>query len=256
MEGTDTGALWDEFEFFEALHHHLDIMNPLRGEHLDWIVDAVLAAGGPSVRTLDIGCGHGEFLIRVAAAAREIDVRFAGVGVDISPWQVDRACRRTEIGGVGDSIEFWLGDGAAVPGGRRWDISAALGVSWIWRGFEGTIAALDRHTRSGGVLVLGDVQLRDVRFRSQAEADYGMVLTDAEQRAVLENGHFEILAEVPTAVADFLRYDGDTAEGLRRWVADHPDGARFIDRHQEWTDAHRSDAAWLGWKVWVVRTPT
>lgn len=247
-EGVDVGELWERFQFFEALHHHLDIMNPLSADQLDRVVEAISPSDG--LRVMDIGCGHGELLIRLANRAQ-----IQGLGIDLSPWQANRAAHRAVEYGVDELLWFWLGDGVETPVDNPWDVVVLLGVSWIWGGFDGTLDALLDRTVPGGLIVFGDTYLKDPLMRPAAEAAYGPTLTHAEELGRLRAAGVDVLQEIQTGPGDWLRYDADRAAGARQWIDAHPADQRFADRHEAWSVEHADDHTWLGWTVWIGRTP-
>ncbi len=241
----DLDRLWSEFEFFEAGHHGIDIMNPLSSEQLDRVVDAV--ASETPVSVLDVGCGHAEFIVRLATR-----VGVTGDVLDLSPWQIDRAARRLAKAGL-DGVTPWLADGADFAPKQPADLTVLLGASWIWGGFGGTLDALVDRTRPGGTIVLGDLFLRDATRREVAEDTYGPLLTLDDQADALRNAALEIVAEVRTGAEDWRRYDGETAAGVRNWLEAHGRGAEHVERHRAWSDAHRDDHDVVGWTVWIAR---
>lgn len=241
----DIDALWASFEFYEALHHHMDIMNPLSSDQLDRVLDPVLDRGVHTI--LDIGCGHGELALRVGRQSE-----LAGDVIDLSPWQISRAAARLEAAGL-EAVIPWLGDGAGFEPDPAPDLVSLLGVSWIWGGFPGTLAALIERVRAGGTLVFGDIQITDENRRTEAESVYGPVTTREQQRRILETSGVDVIAEVVTGPEDWIRYDEDTADGARRWEAVHGDDAGHAARHREWSEVHRTDHTFMGWTVWVGR---
>ena len=97
----------DRWRYYDITHEGLDILNPLGSRKLDVLLD-LAASGRPRPTVVDMGCGKGEALIRLAErhGAR-------GVGVDISPPFVRKARRRARARVPGRGLRFVLGDGAA-----------------------------------------------------------------------------------------------------------------------------------------------
>ena len=67
LPGTDVEGEWERFRIFEALHHRMRICNPMTSADLDAVADVLDPQ--PEQSALDIACGHGELLIRLAERA-------------------------------------------------------------------------------------------------------------------------------------------------------------------------------------------
>ncbi|MBN2316528.1 MAG: class I SAM-dependent methyltransferase [Sedimentisphaerales bacterium] len=93
------------FDLTEGIYHgnpNLPFEQAQANQH-DYLLDQVRA--GPGSRMLDIGCGYGTLLAR----AKRLGV--AGVGITVTPEQVQRACR--------NGLDVHLLDYRAIP--REWD---------------------------------------------------------------------------------------------------------------------------------------
>jgi len=107
----------------------------------------------PSTTILDIACGKGELLIRLAEL-----YNISGTGVDISPYCI-KDCENKKNVRIPDSdIKFLQMDGAKyVPENNElFDLTMCIGASWIYNGFKGTINALKKMTKPGGMIIAGE----------------------------------------------------------------------------------------------------
>jgi cyclopropane fatty-acyl-phospholipid synthase-like methyltransferase len=107
----------------------------------------------PGARVLDIACGTGEMLLRLAE-----QYGATGLGVDVSSHAVERA-RRAKAARVPDAdVEFVEAEGASYrpEPGTEFDVVMLVGASWIWKGYEGTLAALVERVRPGGLVLFGE----------------------------------------------------------------------------------------------------
>lgn len=243
MESVDVPLLWEFFQFYEAGHHGMDIMNPLSSQQLDQVIDAAGVAEGH--RVLDIASGHGELLLRLAGRAK-ID----GVGVDLSPWTTSRAARRIVDAGLTDRVRFRLGSGTDTAADPEWDLVCGLGMSWVWEGFEGTAAALARRTRPGGTVVFGDIYLRDSNAPTDDDPEFGPQLTLEQQQEALHALGLTNIREVRTRRQDWDRYDTEVHQSIMTWLETHPGHDDYLTRHQEWMD-RRELLDKVGWTVWI-----
>lgn len=256
LPGTDLDALWEPFRFFEAGHHLMDIMNPLSSDGLDGIVAAIDRQ--PAERLLDIACGHGELLLRVAASSdlEPPDADGARLtGVDLSPWTLRRAHDRLDAAKIG--ADLVLGDGARYVDrhtDRMWDVITLIGASWIWGGFEPSVGALVRHLGPGGRLAIGEVVASSPEARDRLAPVYGTPPTGAELRAALERAGLIDLTVIPTTGQDWRDYDDRVMHGIRQWLQTFPDDRGFL-RLQEEYEAVRADPADVTWQVWIGTAP-
>jgi len=95
----------DKLKFYDITHREHVVCNPTSEEKLARLVQLLRLSTDAQV--VDIACGKGEFLIRLAET---YGVR--GVGIDISPSYVADAKRRLEMRASGEDITFTQMNGA------------------------------------------------------------------------------------------------------------------------------------------------
>jgi SAM-dependent methyltransferase len=246
---TDVEGAWERFYPFEALHHLHKICNPMRPEDLSMVIDRL----GPTDRThaIDVACGHGDLLLKMAQRAA-----ISGVGVDLSPWVLLRARDRAEQAQLLGSLEWWLGDGKAVPHQPSWDVATCLGASWIWHGFEGTARALTARLRPGGRLAIGDLRLRDAADRDRLPAaglqEMAAVATRDEQTATLTGLDLEVISEMVAPDEAWEQYHQTVVQSAASYAVEHPN-ADFRELAATWMEDFQRDREYLTWSVWVAR---
>jgi cyclopropane fatty-acyl-phospholipid synthase-like methyltransferase len=129
----------DMWKFYDITHREHMVCNPTSEEKLMRLVELLRLPTGAHV--VDIACGKGEFLIRLAEAygAR-------GVGIDISPFFVAEAQRRIKLRASGAGITFTQMDGADFKPDEpeKLDLASCIGASWIFGGHADTLEALNR----------------------------------------------------------------------------------------------------------------
>lgn len=141
----------ERWKYFGVGHTLHTLMNPLALERIDEI--ARLAQLGENARVLDIACGKATWLLRLAAHYPTM----RGVGVDASPYEVPAARERVAAAKTDDRIEIVEGDGAAYDAAAgSFALTSCIGASWIWKGHGGTLAALQRWTEPGGLVIVGE----------------------------------------------------------------------------------------------------
>jgi len=80
------------------------------------------------------------------------------VGVDISPFCI-KDCKKKHLDRAPNTnLEFVEMDGAEYQSdtGELFDVSMCLGASWVFEDHVGTLQALKRMTRSGGLIIVGE----------------------------------------------------------------------------------------------------
>jgi cyclopropane fatty-acyl-phospholipid synthase-like methyltransferase len=108
---------------------------------------------GPNSTVLDIACGRGEFLIRLAEL-----YRITGVGVDISPYFAKEAQTKAKQRVPNAPLVFLQLDAKNYkpPEGELFDLTSCIGATWIWNGYKGTLEALKSMTKRQGIVIVGE----------------------------------------------------------------------------------------------------
>src|SRR5262245_60508682 len=99
-------------------------MTPLSDERAARLVK-FLADGSPG-SILDIGCGWGELLLRVLAAAPDA----VGEGVDLDTVAIAHGQALARSRGLADRVDIRVNDARDLAGG--WDAVICIGASQVW----------------------------------------------------------------------------------------------------------------------------
>ena len=114
----------DTLKFYDITHREHMVCNPTSEEKLTRLVELLRLPADAQV--VDIACGKGEFLIRLAEAygAR-------GVGIDISPFYVADAKRRLEARASASGITFTQMNGVDFRPDEphKFDLASCIGAS-------------------------------------------------------------------------------------------------------------------------------
>ena len=248
----------DMLKFFDITHRRHVVCNPTNEEKLARLVDLVrLPTAG---RVVDIACGKGEFLIRLAEA---YGVR--GIGVDLSPFYITEAERRLRARVPQPGITFTRMDGADFKPDKPNSLALAscIGASWVFGGHAGTLDTLVAMAEPDGWVIVGEPY-----WRREPADEYLRALgltRDAfgSHTDNVEAGQRRGLDLVHTLVSS--QDDWDRYEGLQ-WVAtadyartnrDDTDLPELLERVAKEKSAYLK---WgrdvLGWAIYVFRCPS
>jgi SAM-dependent methyltransferase len=199
-------------EWTRIAHEGIDLMNPLPVAKLDEVLGTL--ALEPGARVIDLGCGKGELLRRLAS---RYEIR--GVGVDRSPALLEEARRRAPA-----NVTYVVADLTAFATGAPFDLAASLGASV--GGFRPTLARLAGHLRPGGLALLGEGY-----WRREPGDEYLEALGATRDEMPDYPGLFAAAAEVglqpryavTADTDDFDRYEWRWSLNGERYAAAHPD---------------------------------
>ena len=140
----------DTWKFYGITHADHVVCNPTSSERLDELIGLLDLPPGAAV--WEAACGKGELLVRLAERHR-----IRGTGVDISPYEIVVARERAAARVPAAELTFIEGDAAAhPPEPASVDLAVCLGASWIWGGHRGTLQALRRFAKPGGLVLVGE----------------------------------------------------------------------------------------------------
>lgn len=245
----------DMWKFYDITHREHVICNPTSGEKLDHLVELLRLSAGE--RVVDIACGKGEFLLRLAEA-----YGVNGLGIDLSPFYIAEARKRQEVRAPGAEIAFREMDGAEFKPEEphSFTVASCLGASWIYGGHAGTLDALIQMVAPGGWVVAGEPY-----WLQEPSGEYLEVLGLPKEAfgshiANVEAGEKRGLDLVHTLVSN--NDDWDRYEGLQ-WSAvvehsrlhpDDPDLPEIVRRVDEQKAAYlRWGRETVGWAIYVFR---
>ncbi len=246
----------DTWKYYGITHADHLVCNPTSGERLDELVG--LLALAPGARVWEAACGKGELLIRLAER-----YRIAGVGVDLSPYELPVARERAGARVPAADLAFVEGDAAGhAPEPASMDVAACLGASWIWDGHRGTLRALRTAVRPGGLVVVGEPYWKQEPGPEYLAAAALEASTFSSLHGNAEIGDEEsmtLLYVMPSTAADWDRYEMLQLRAAERYAVAHPDDPdvpELLERVRSGIDAYlRWGRDTLGWAIYVFRAP-
>jgi len=209
------------------------------GAFLERLLD--VAALRPGAQVLDVGCGKGDLLVRLAKRAA------SGTGIDRNPAFIHDAEVLAAAAGVTDRLRFLVGDAATcrLPDGL--DLAACVGATGALGGPARAPAALRDLVRPGGWILIGEVYWR-VPPEAAWLATWGIPPDELLDRygtiaRMADAGLTLVVANDATADA-WESYEDDYAAAIERWAASHPDDPEH--------DAFLARAAFMraSWAEW------
>jgi SAM-dependent methyltransferase len=241
--------------YFGVAEHLHELQNPT-SEGKIRLLGARLGLG-PGSRVLDLASGKGG---PARLLARTFDCHVTCVERAEEFDAVARERARAE------SLEHLLrlvrGDAAAFeiePG--AYDAALCLGASFVWRGLDGTLAALRPGVRPGGFVVVGEPYWRRWPLPEgfSLDPDEGEFLPLAQTVDRFEAAGLEPVTMIDASLDDWDRYETLHWLAVDRWLRDHEDepdagdirerSARYRQRYLEW------ERDLLGWAIFVGRAP-
>jgi SAM-dependent methyltransferase len=242
------------FRYSWIAHSGRTILGPLDGSTLDALLDA--APLPPGARVLDVGCGKGDLLVRLAPRSAN------GIGIDHNPAFIADARELAAEAGVADRLTFVVGGAAAEPLPRDLDLVACVGATQALGGPVRAPVAMAGLVRPGGFVVIGEA-FWSANPTPEQLASFGVepgeMLGLAGTIARMTNAELEFVASAESTPAEWDSYEDDYAGAIERWAADNPDDpdrTEFLARaaffRSSWTEWRR-DA--MGFTTVLLRRP-
>ena len=246
----------DMWKFFDIIHRKHVVCNPTNEEKLARLVDLVQLPTG--ARVVDIACGKGEFLIRLAEA---YGVR--GVGVDLSPFFIAEAERApTRVPQA--EITFTRMDGADFKPDKPHSLALAscIGASWVFGGHAKTLDALVGMAEPDGWVIVGEPYwLREpsdeyLQALGLPKDAFGSHVENVEAG---ERIGLDLVHTLVSSKDDWDRYEGlqwHAMADFARTDRDDADLPELLDRVAKEKSAYlRWGRDALGWAIYVFRCP-
>src|SRR3990172_8403994 len=141
----------DTWKFFDITHREHVVCNPTSEDKLARLVGLLRLPAKALV--VDIACGKGEFLIRLAEA-----YRIRGIGIDISPFCIADAQKQLQVRVPGAEVVFRQMNGSDFRPDepRSLALASCIGASWVFGGHAATLDALSGMVVPGGWVIVGE----------------------------------------------------------------------------------------------------
>ncbi|WP_026925137.1 SAM-dependent methyltransferase [Glycomyces arizonensis] len=218
-----------------ARYGHLDFNSPIAPRRADRLV-ANLAASRPAT-ILDIGCGWGELLLRLAQALPEA----SATGIDADTELLDRGRANAAERGLEGRVAF------IEHQGRAWtepaDLVVCIGASHAFGDSAAALTELHRLVKPGGRLVFGEEFWEQLPTRAQLErlwpdtsAEDMLELPGLVDAAIAAG--FRPLRVEAVEQSEWDDFESGFLADWETWLLAHP-GAPGADGIREQADEHR-----------------
>jgi cyclopropane fatty-acyl-phospholipid synthase-like methyltransferase len=247
----------DTWKYFDITHKHHLLCNPLSIEKFERFCSLLRLPS--SAHILDIACGKGEYLVRLA----EI-YGISGVGVDISPFCIND-CKEKHKERIPEAqLEFVEMDGAKyrpdTP--ESFDVSMCLGASWVFKGHLGTLKALREMTKLGGLVIVGEpfwLKEPEDGYLKASQMTRDSYRFHEENIAIAEEEGFNILYTIVSNKDDWDNYESLQWWAVNDYIQSHPDDPDNKELLERMTKSREVYLRWgretINWAIYIFRRP-
>jgi cyclopropane fatty-acyl-phospholipid synthase-like methyltransferase len=249
----DQEAIMDIIDYFSIVERNHAWQNPTTAEKLDLLIDYCGFRDGD--RILDIGCGKGWLLQRIAE-------RYAvrADGIDMATAFIGEGGSRIASARLRGSIALHRMPASEFKGPHQaYDACLCIGASFAIGSFEQMFSWLRKYLRPGGVMAIGDVYARKTPLPKEAEEAFsgGAVRTLQDTIEILERDGMNLIGLIDSSVQDWDHYESLHWQVADAWMRDHenhPERNDFqrmsVQLKREYLSVHRDN---LGWAIFVGR---
>ena len=245
----------DTLKFYDITHREHVVCNPTSEEKLARLVGLLRLP--EDARVVDIACGKGEFLIRLAEA-----YGIRGIGIDISPFCIADAQRQLEMRVPGAEVAFKEMNGSDYRPDEphSFALASCIGASWVFGGHAATLEALSGIVEPGGWVVVGEPYWLQGPSEDYLEASGATRDDFGTHSGNVEAGELRGLDLVHTFVSnedDWDKYEGLQWYATAEYARSHPDDQDLRELLERVAKAKAVYLRWgrdtLGWAIYAFR---
>jgi SAM-dependent methyltransferase len=246
----------DIWKFYDITHRHHEVCNPTSSAKLDELVGLLRLNPGSTV--LDIACGKGELLTRLAER-----YEISGIGVDISPYCVTDAIQKLRERVPGAQIQILNMDGADYSTDQLFDLAMCIGASWVYKGHRGTLSTLKTMTKPEALILVGEpfwLKDPDDAYLAAENLTRDMFGTHCENVLVGEDEGLSPLYTMVSNQDDWDRYETLQWYAAEMHARDNPDDPDVSEILTRVARGRTNYLQWgrdtVGWAMYLFRKPS
>jgi cyclopropane fatty-acyl-phospholipid synthase-like methyltransferase len=234
-------------------HRGMSVCNPLGPDQFEEVLG--LLEAGSVTSALDIGCGKGELLIRLAERGGS-----RGTGLDLNELLIEDGRDAAERRAPG-LVQLHCVDAKSFPlAVDSYDVAAAIGAGQALGSTETTMRALAVAVRHAGRVALGELFWQREPTAAELAAlhmnRHGLATLD-QLVAACDAAQLETEAVVVAREQDFERYEWRHHRNIAAYARSHPgdeQARRLWTRRLLWRDLYlRAGRQVIGFAVIIAR---
>lgn len=243
----------DMRKYYDITHSKHEICNPTSSEKINALIDTLDLSSGTEV--VDIACGKGEFLIRLAERWG-----VSGVGYDISSYYIGEAMNAVAQRVPEGSISFVVKSGDAVHPPKPLQVASCIGASWIFGGHTKTLQTLSAMIEPGGWIVVGEpywLQEPAEEFLKATGLSRELFGTHESNINAGESLGLKLVKTIESAPEDWDFYQELQWESVDDYIHTHggdPDSDELLEQVQKEKEHYkRWGRETIGWALYLFR---
>jgi SAM-dependent methyltransferase len=245
----------DTWKFYDITHREHVVCNPTSEDKLTRLVGLLRLAA--EARVVDIACGKGELLIRLAKA-----YGIRGIGVDISPFCIADAQRQLQVRMPGAKVAFCQMNGSDFKpeAPRSLALASCIGASWVFGGHAQTLDALSGMVAPGGWVIVGEpywLQEPSEEYLAASAVNRNGFGTHSGNVEAGEVRGLELVHTFVSSKDDWDQYEGLQWYATAEYARSHPDDPDLPELLERVAKAKVVYLRWgrdiVGWAIYVFR---
>ncbi len=244
----------NRFEFFAAIERYHTVQNPTSEDKLD--LAARYCGLRDGMRVLDVGCGKGWMLRRLAS---RFDIRATGLEINrIFAAQAQEQCAAEGLNGRIDIVQ---GDAMAYQAEpASFDLVICIGASFALGGFESALDWMSRAAKPGAAIAIGEVFAKELPLPPELLSDPGLRRDHPERTLwdtveIMRGRGLPLRGLIEASTDDWDRYHSLHWQAAMDWALEnpgHPDASLLKDPNPQ-RRALELDRRYQGWAIFVLR---